>query len=63
MCGRARCTLRADDIPRACHSSHGPVCTVNMDRFRPLFNASPGSNLPVFVEKTEQTVTALLFTV
>ncbi|KAL6271099.1 hypothetical protein ACE6H2_028010 [Prunus campanulata] len=47
MCGRARCTLRADDIPRACHRSHGPVRTVNMDRFRPLFNASPGSNLPV----------------
>ncbi|KAI5346784.1 hypothetical protein L3X38_014663 [Prunus dulcis] len=47
MCGRARCNLRADDIPRACHHSHFPVRTVNMDRFRPLFNASLKSNLPV----------------
>ncbi|ONI24946.1 hypothetical protein PRUPE_2G270900 [Prunus persica] len=47
MCGRARCKLRADDIPRACHRSHGPVRTVNMDRFRLLFNASPKSNLLV----------------
>ncbi|CAB4283794.1 unnamed protein product [Prunus armeniaca] len=45
--GGGRCTLGADDIPRACHCSHGPVRTVNMDRFRLLFNASPGSNLHV----------------
>ncbi|CAB4314150.1 unnamed protein product [Prunus armeniaca] len=47
MCGRARYTLGVDDIPRACHCSHGPVRTVNMDRFRLLFNASPRSNLPI----------------
>lgn len=47
MCGRARCTLRADDITRACHRTGARVRTLNMDRFRPLFNASPGSDLPV----------------
>ncbi|KAH0979272.1 hypothetical protein GBA52_006449 [Prunus armeniaca] len=36
-----------DDIPRACHLSHGPILTANMDRFRPLFNASPRSNFLV----------------
>ncbi|KAG6576026.1 hypothetical protein SDJN03_26665, partial [Cucurbita argyrosperma subsp. sororia] len=41
MCGRASCTLGADDIPRAYHR------TLNMDRFRPLFNDSPGSDLPI----------------
>ncbi|KAK9944611.1 hypothetical protein M0R45_010171 [Rubus argutus] len=47
MCGRARCTLRADDVSRACYRSHGPVRTVNMDRYRPSYNVSPGANLPV----------------
>ncbi|XP_015892568.3 uncharacterized protein LOC107426796 isoform X2 [Ziziphus jujuba] len=47
MCGRARCTLRADDIPRACHRTGGSVRTVNIDRYRPSYNVSPGSNLPV----------------
>ncbi|CAN6545022.1 unnamed protein product [Malus baccata var. baccata] len=47
MCGRARCTLRADDVTRACHRTHAPVRTVNMDRYRPSYNVSPGSNLPV----------------
>ncbi|EEF35091.1 abasic site processing protein YoqW isoform X2 [Ricinus communis] len=47
MCGRARCTLRADDIPRACHRTTGPVRSVNMDRWRPSYNVSPGSNMPV----------------
>lgn len=47
MCGRARCTLRADDIPRACHRNTGTVRSVNMDRYRPSYNASPGSNLAV----------------
>ncbi|XP_058005912.1 uncharacterized protein LOC110651059 isoform X2 [Hevea brasiliensis] len=32
MCGRARCTLRADDIPRACQRTGAPVRSVNMDR-------------------------------
>lgn len=47
MCGRARCTLRADDIPRACHRNTATVRSVNMDRYRPSYNASPGSNLAV----------------
>ncbi|XP_035541281.1 abasic site processing protein YoqW isoform X3 [Juglans regia] len=47
MCGRARCTLRADDIPRACHRNDGPVRTVHMDRYRPSYNVSPGHNFPV----------------
>ncbi|XP_024024218.1 uncharacterized protein LOC21398924 [Morus notabilis] len=47
MCGRARCTLRADDVPRACHRNNGSVRTVNMDRYRPSYNVSPGSNIPV----------------
>ncbi|XP_028769690.1 uncharacterized protein LOC114727133 [Neltuma alba] len=46
MCGRARCTLRNDDFPRACHRS-GAVRSVNMDRYRPSYNVSPGYNLPV----------------
>ncbi|KAJ4729068.1 Embryonic stem cell-specific 5-hydroxymethylcytosine-binding protein [Melia azedarach] len=47
MCGRARCTLRADDVPRACHRTGSPVRTINMDRYRPSYNVAPGSNLPV----------------
>ncbi|KAL6217813.1 hypothetical protein ACLB2K_011030 [Fragaria x ananassa] len=47
MCGRARCTLRADDISRACYRNHGPVRSVNMDRYQPRYNVSPGANLPV----------------
>lgn len=33
MCGRARFTLRADDIPRACHRTGAPVRSVNMGRY------------------------------
>lgn len=47
MCGRARCSLRADDIPRACHRTAGSVLSVNMDRYRPSYNVAPGANLPV----------------
>ncbi|PON65969.1 SOS response associated peptidase (SRAP) [Trema orientale] len=47
MCGRARCSLRADDIPRACRRNDGPVRTIHMDRYRPSYNVSPGSNIPV----------------
>ncbi|WCJ37235.1 Abasic site processing protein HMCES [Euphorbia peplus] len=47
MCGRARCTLRADDIPRACHRTGPPVRSVDINRYRPYYNVSPGSNLPV----------------
>lgn len=48
MCGRARCTLRVDDIPRACHlNPHRPLRSVETHRYRPAHNVSPGSNLPV----------------
>ncbi|CAK9140871.1 unnamed protein product [Ilex paraguariensis] len=47
MCGRCRYTLRADDISRACHLNGPPVRSVDMDRYRPSYNVSPGSNLPV----------------
>ncbi|XP_027336775.1 uncharacterized protein LOC113850427 [Abrus precatorius] len=47
MCGRARCTLRADDVSRACHRSVAPTRTLHMDRYNPSYNVSPGSNLPV----------------
>ena len=32
MCGRARCTLRADDIPRACYRNNSSVRNLHMDR-------------------------------
>ncbi|XP_027160622.1 embryonic stem cell-specific 5-hydroxymethylcytosine-binding protein [Coffea eugenioides] len=47
MCGRARCTLRPDDIPRACHLNGRRIRHVDMNRCRPAYNASPGFNLPV----------------
>ncbi|GMH02455.1 hypothetical protein Nepgr_004294 [Nepenthes gracilis] len=47
MCGRARCTLRPDDVPRACHLSDVAVSHVDVDRYRPSYNVSPGSYLPV----------------
>ncbi|OMO55701.1 hypothetical protein CCACVL1_27071 [Corchorus capsularis] len=47
MCGRARCTIRADDIPRACHRTDGSLRHVNMDGYRPSYNVGPGMNLPV----------------
>ncbi|KAK7339065.1 hypothetical protein VNO77_19708 [Canavalia gladiata] len=47
MCGRARCTLRADDVPRACHRSVPPTRTLHMDWYRPSYNVSPGSHMPV----------------
>ncbi|MCL7049014.1 hypothetical protein MKW94_030238 [Papaver nudicaule] len=47
MCGRARCSLRVDDIPRACGVNHGPIRTVQIDRYRPSYNVSPGFYVPV----------------
>ncbi|XP_038713852.1 abasic site processing protein HMCES isoform X2 [Tripterygium wilfordii] len=47
MCGRARCTLRSDDAARACHRGGSSVRTVDMDRYRPAYNVSPGRDLPV----------------
>ncbi|KAL8258911.1 hypothetical protein R6Q59_026864 [Mikania micrantha] len=47
MCGRCRCSIRPDDIPRACNIGNRPVRFVDTDRFRPAYNVSPGSNIPV----------------
>nr|GMD15686.1 embryonic stem cell-specific 5-hydroxymethylcytosine-binding protein [Ipomoea batatas] len=47
MCGRTRCSLRVDDFPRACHLSGRRVRHLNMDRYRPSYNVSPGFNVPV----------------
>ncbi|PSR86309.1 Embryonic stem cell-specific 5-hydroxymethylcytosine-binding protein [Actinidia chinensis var. chinensis] len=47
MCGRARCTLRADDIPRACRLNGRSLRSVDMDRYRPSYNVAPGRDMPV----------------
>ncbi|KAH9612955.1 hypothetical protein KSS87_003586 [Heliosperma pusillum] len=47
MCGRCRCSLRPDDIPRACHVPTSSVRHVDFNRYRPMYNVSPGSYLPV----------------
>ncbi|KAF6144267.1 hypothetical protein GIB67_024494 [Kingdonia uniflora] len=47
MCGRARCTLRADAISGACGINNSSVRNVQIDRYRPRYNVAPGSNVPV----------------
>ncbi|KMT10072.1 hypothetical protein BVRB_5g118350 [Beta vulgaris subsp. vulgaris] len=47
MCGRCRCSIRADDVPRACHIRNTSVRQVDVDRYRPANNVSPGSYMPV----------------
>ncbi|KAL1566213.1 abasic site processing protein YoqW-like [Salvia divinorum] len=47
MCGRGRCTLRADGISRACHFNSRPIRHVDMERYRPSYNVAPGFNVPV----------------
>ncbi|KAG9150715.1 hypothetical protein Leryth_002890 [Lithospermum erythrorhizon] len=42
MCGRCRCTLRPHDVSRSRTLRH-----INMDRYRPSYNVSPGFNVPV----------------
>ncbi|KAI3924007.1 hypothetical protein MKW92_027478 [Papaver armeniacum] len=53
MCGRARCSLRVDDIPRACGVSNGPVRSVQIDRYRPSYNVSPGFYVPVIYREPQ----------
>ncbi|XP_019223406.1 PREDICTED: uncharacterized protein LOC109205179 [Nicotiana attenuata] len=53
MCGRARCTLRADDFPRACQLDGRRVRHVDMNRYRPSYNVSPGFNVPVVRREDE----------
>ncbi|KAL2336729.1 hypothetical protein Fmac_011175 [Flemingia macrophylla] len=47
MCGRARCSLRANDVPRSCHRTAAPTRTLHIDRYKPSYNVSPGSDVPV----------------
>ncbi|XP_068666880.1 uncharacterized protein [Aristolochia californica] len=47
MCGRARCTLRPDEVPRACGFHDCSVTTLQIEQYRPLYNVSPGSYFPV----------------
>ncbi|XP_045795293.1 abasic site processing protein YoqW isoform X1 [Trifolium pratense] len=47
MCGRTRCSLRADDFPRACHRTTAPTRLLHIDRYRPSNNVSPGFNVPI----------------
>ncbi|CAM6127680.1 unnamed protein product [Calypogeia fissa] len=46
MCGRTRCTLRADDVGVAC-GFRGPLRTLDSDRYTPSYNVSPGRYMPV----------------
>ncbi|KAL5698525.1 hypothetical protein ACHQM5_029553 [Ranunculus cassubicifolius] len=48
MCGRARCTVRANDISRAIGINNGGfTSTIQMDRYQPRYNVAPGSYMPV----------------
>ncbi|GAB4841502.1 hypothetical protein Ancab_022218 [Ancistrocladus abbreviatus] len=51
MCGRGRCTLRPEDVPRACHLNDVPVRQVDINRYRPSYNVGPGSYLPVVLRE------------
>uniref|UniRef100_A0A0C9RQI2 TSA: Wollemia nobilis Ref_Wollemi_Transcript_25098_1227 transcribed RNA sequence n=1 Tax=Wollemia nobilis TaxID=56998 RepID=A0A0C9RQI2_9CONI len=46
MCGRTRCTLRVDDVSRACGFQNS-LPTRDSERYRPSYNVSPGSYMPV----------------
>ncbi|XP_058093534.1 uncharacterized protein LOC131239712 isoform X2 [Magnolia sinica] len=47
MCGRARCTLRPEEVRRACGIDDSSIPTVETERYRPSFNVSPGAYVPV----------------
>ncbi|KFK32506.1 hypothetical protein AALP_AA6G251500 [Arabis alpina] len=53
MCGRARCTLRPDDVPRASHRHGVPARFLHIDRYRPSYNVAPGSYMPVLRRDNE----------
>eukprot|EP00252_Welwitschia_mirabilis_P001982 TRINITY_DN11938_c0_g1_i1.p1 TRINITY_DN11938_c0_g1~~TRINITY_DN11938_c0_g1_i1.p1 ORF type:complete len:384 (+),score=86.54 TRINITY_DN11938_c0_g1_i1:202-1353(+) len=46
MCGRARCTLRPEDVGRTC-GFQKPLSVVDAERYHPSYNVSPGSYMPV----------------
>ncbi|CAN6487172.1 unnamed protein product [Victoria cruziana] len=47
MCGRCRCTLNSEDVPRACGINASSVPAIQSERYRPSYNVSPGTYLPV----------------
>ncbi|KAJ0246363.1 Embryonic stem cell-specific 5-hydroxymethylcytosine-binding protein [Hirschfeldia incana] len=47
MCGRARCTLRPEDVGRACHRHGRPANFIHLECYRPSYNVAPGSYMPV----------------
>ncbi|KAF8089447.1 hypothetical protein N665_0506s0052 [Sinapis alba] len=47
MCGRARCTLRPEDVRRACHRHDFPAHFLHLECYRPSYNVAPGSYMPV----------------
>ncbi|KAG7642143.1 SOS response associated peptidase (SRAP) [Arabidopsis suecica] len=53
MCGRTRCTLRPDDVPRASHRHTVPTRFLHLDRYRPSYNVAPGSYIPVLRRDNE----------
>ncbi|KAG6554066.1 hypothetical protein Mapa_003981 [Marchantia paleacea] len=46
MCGRARCTIRVEDVGRAT-GYRAPLHSVDSDRYRPSYNVAPGRYMPV----------------
>ncbi|ANM63238.1 embryonic stem cell-specific 5-hydroxymethylcytosine-binding protein [Arabidopsis thaliana] len=56
MCGRTRCTLRPDDVPRASHRHTVPTRFLHLDRYRPSYNVAPGSYIPVLRRDNEEVV-------
>ncbi|XP_008811415.1 abasic site processing protein YoqW isoform X2 [Phoenix dactylifera] len=58
MCGRARCTLNPGQVAQACRLADGggdasSIPTLQMDRYRPSYNVSPGAYLPVVAARKE----------
>ncbi|KAH7424973.1 hypothetical protein KP509_11G034900 [Ceratopteris richardii] len=53
MCGRARCTLRPEDVCSACGFKE-PLNNVDVERFRSSYNVSPGSYMPIVRHQVEE---------
>ncbi|KAH9305082.1 hypothetical protein KI387_009486, partial [Taxus chinensis] len=56
MCGRSRCTLRVEDVARACGFQR-PLPAIDTQLYRPSYNVSPGSYMPVVCKKNMSTGT------
>ncbi|MCO5614340.1 hypothetical protein L7F22_068618 [Adiantum nelumboides] len=57
MCGRARCTLRPEDVPAAC-GFKPPLQVLNAESFRSSYNVSPGSYMPVVRHQHDESITS-----